>query len=67
MNNESMVCSWCNRPQALHHPTCPRYPEFGYDKNGVPHTESQIGKAFEAIGREHAERINKAVLQEITG
>ncbi len=42
--SEVCKCNWCSKPMGRHSMLCPRYPQFGYDKSGNPHTEESYSK-----------------------
>ncbi len=59
----SEKCNWCSGTRDKHSMICPLYPEFGYDENGVPHTESQVRKDFEELGRKMAREMNERFMK----
>jgi hypothetical protein len=61
----SEPCSWCKCEQ--HKPLCPLYPEFGYNENGVPRTESQRYQYFYELGRKFAQRRNEIAMKILRG
>lgn len=62
MDTETMRKCHCGGTAERHKELCPLFPQFGYDPNGVPYTESQLPKLASELGRKMAERRNKIVM-----
>jgi hypothetical protein len=60
----SEKCNWCSGTRDKHSMLCPLYPEFGYDENWVPYTESQWPRHCREVGAKLANKYNDAVTAE---
>jgi hypothetical protein len=60
----SEKCNWCSGTRDKHSMICALYPEFGYDENGVPYTESQWPRHCREVGAKMAKKYNDAVMTE---